>query len=186
MTEETKDEERRSLNTGSATKFGLAEQTANVGEVSPLPGAVLLAERIERRAFLRRAATSFFMGFVAVSSGTAGLMGFLANPAEASGGCCGNCCGPSPCCNTTCCSKPCCPPNHQSCGSCGNDYGDHQTTNCWSCPDGGNHTSICCDCHASGCGGSNRCICSFTGGFAPPKGIPFIPNPRSRPASLAR
>jgi hypothetical protein len=154
----------------------------------PLPGSVLLATTMERRRFLRGASKSFFMGFVAVSSGTAGLLGFLASPAQAAGACCPSCCGPSPCCETACCSKPCCPGNPGDSSSCINNgstcLGFDNTwggTACWSCGGGGGQpTTICCDCktnNETGCSNpyaTNRCICYFVGHIAPPPGLAHI------------
>ena len=142
------------------------------GEPEPLPGSVFLAERIERRKFLRRMSTSLFFGFTAVSTGTAGIFGFLASPAAAAGPCCvSSCCGPSPCCSTTCCNKSCCDPigsdNCKNNGStCLGYAGTWSGTSCWSCVDQSScRTTTCCDCktnNQTGCynpSGPNRCIC---------------------------
>jgi hypothetical protein len=138
----------------------------------PLPGSVFLAERIERRKFLRRSAKTLFFGFMATSTGTAGLLGFLADPAAATGQCCPySCCGPSACCDTSCCSKPCCSPvGTDNCANNGSTCFGYSNTwsgqSCWSCVLTGNcKTVTCCDCatnNQTGCPnpeGKNRCIC---------------------------
>jgi hypothetical protein len=143
--------------------------------IPALPGSVLLAERIERNRFLRRMAQSTFLGFVAVSSGTASVFGFLANPAAAaSGPCCPSCCGPSPCCNTSCCNKVCCrsSPTYackNNGSTCLGYAGTWSGPSCWSCVDMTNCLTItCCDCKTnnqtvcSNPSGPNRCICHQT------------------------
>lgn len=162
-------------------------------QARPLPGSVLLAERMERSRFLRRASTSFFAGFVAVSSGTMGVLGFLASPAEAQvGPCCPSCCGPSPCCNTSCCSKPCC--DSTTPWDCKNGGGDCQGywstwsgNSCWGCSQG-NGTLLCCDCKTNNmincpnkAEGVNRCICWGVSGFAP-EGLIIIRDASQVPA----
>lgn len=161
-----------------------------------LPGSVVLAEKMERSRFLRRASSSLFMGFVAVSSGTAGLLGFLASPAQAAGACCPTCCGPSPCCNTTCCQKGCCHPVGAE-ANCENNgvtcFGFDNTwsgSSCWGCVTG-QLIVVCCDCvtnSRTNCPnpeGVNRCIC-YSIGDAPsaPKNLTIIRDasevPRSR------
>jgi hypothetical protein len=150
----------------------------------PLPGSIFLAERMERKRFLRTTSKSLFMGFVAVASGTASVMGFLASPAQAVGGCCPDCCGPSPCCNTSCCSKPCCSLNSYQCANNGSTCLGFDNTwggsSCWSCQYA-HTTTICCDCRVNnhqGCSNPNpdvyRCICYKSGPFAPPKGLALI------------
>jgi hypothetical protein len=129
-------------------------------DIDPLPGSAALARRVERRRFLRWMASGAFYR-VAIGSAV-GLRFFLENPeaALATGGCCSySCCGPSPCCGTSCCSKNCCySGNPSECRNCSYDYGDYTQTACWSCFYS-DHTTICCDCKASGCGSYNRCIC---------------------------
>jgi hypothetical protein len=139
----------------------------------PLPGSIGLAKRIERRRFLRKAATGVFYGLVAASSGTAGLLTILAGPAAAAAGpCCPNiCCGPSPCCDTACCNKNCCAgANNATCvqnAKCLGFDKRHWDDACWSCP-GPTTTTTCCDCRTNnetGCpnsSGPNRCICDRT------------------------
>lgn len=139
-------------------------------EIRPLPGSVRIAETIERREFLRRVSTTLFMGFAAASAGTAGVLGFLADPAKAAGACCPSCCGPSPCCNTSCCNKTCCPDGGSYiCGTSdgceGRDTRYYGGAGCWSCHGGCGScsTTICCDCktnNTTGCPNfTNRCIC---------------------------
>lgn len=166
-----------------------AEQAIDVDdslptEFRPLPGSVFIAEKMERRKFIRRASTSCFLGFVAVSSGTASLFGFLADPAAAAGGCCPSCCGPSPCCNTSCCNKGCCAPVGQD-SSCQNNgvscFGfDNRTWSghsCWACVNGQTIT-VCCDCltnNTTNCANStNRCICYSIGDSPARPGVPII------------
>jgi hypothetical protein len=162
-------------------------------ELPAPPGSTFLAEKMERRKFIRRASTSLFMGFVAVSSGTASLMGFLASPAQAAGACCPYCCGPSPCCNTSCCRKGCCSPVGQD-FSCSNNqvtcFGYANTWSgdaCWTCISGGNHT-ICCDCRTNSqtnCphpSGINRCICWYSGPGLAPQGVKVIRDASQVPA----
>lgn len=141
-----------------------------MSEITPLPGSVLLAEKIERRQFLRRLSGSLFYGFLAASTGTSSIFGFLAAPAAADGACCPACCGPSPCCNTSCCSKPCCELgtkdcllNHDTCLGFSKTWGG---TSCWTCVDNVQcRTTTCCDCTTNsqaGCphpNGVNRCVC---------------------------
>jgi len=102
----------------------------------PIIGSISFAEKIERRQFLRRGATSLFLGFTAVASGSAGLLGFLADPAAAAGPCCPSCCGPSPCCNTGCCTKSCCSLGDDICQSnsqcSGKDNRFYGGAGCWS------------------------------------------------------
>lgn len=165
---------------------GSAHVTAEDGtsnDVPPLPGSIFLAERMERRRFVRSASKSIFMGLVAVSSGTASVLTFLTSPAQAAGGCCPSCCGPSPCCGTACCGKSCCNGNSQQCinngSTCLGYSGTWSGTSCWSCVNG-TLTTVCCDCktnNQTGCSnpsGVNRCICSFTGHFAPARGMAVI------------
>jgi hypothetical protein len=161
------------------------------------PGALFLAKKIERRRFLRHGAAALFGGFMAVSTGTASVFGFLANPAQAAGGCCPACCGPSPCCNTSCCSKGCCAPvgknyvcnnNGVTCFGFDNTWGG---SHCWSCQNG-NVITICCDCrinNRTNCpnpNGINRCICyQAQSGLSPtdlPKGMPVIRDARDVPS----
>lgn len=141
-----------------------------MSEITPLPGSVVLAEKIERRQFLRRLSGSLFYGFLGVSTGTASLFGFLANPAAAAGACCPSCCGPSPCCNTSCCNKPCCTVGSKNCANNGQTClgfsGTWSGTSCWTCVDNVQcRTTTCCDCktnNQTGCSnpnGINRCIC---------------------------
>lgn len=160
-----------------------AEHDAPMGDLPPLRGSVLLAETMERRKFVRRASTSLFLGLMAVSSGTAGLFGFLASPASAAGRCCPYCCGPSPCCNTSCCNKNCCPNGGSS--SCANNgstclgyAGTWSGSSCWACVSGAVITT-CCDCKTnsqSGCPNSNgnRCICWYAGDGPVRAGTPII------------
>jgi|SRR5579884_3187393 len=152
--------------------------------VPPLPGSILLAEKMERSRFPRKSSTLSF-GFVAVASGTSGLLGFLASPASAAGPCCPSCCGPSPCCNTTCCNKKCCNgntaykciDNGTTCRGYSNTWSG---TSCWGCTVNGK-TQLCCDCltdSQTGCKnvnepGVNRCICTGIVGFAP-QGVMII------------
>jgi hypothetical protein len=174
-------------------------ERAGVGHsLPPPPGALLLAEKIERRRFLRHGATALFGGFMAVSSGTASIFAFLANPAQASstGACCPTGCGPSPCCNTTCCTKGCCSPvgKDYTCDdngiTCFGFAGTWGGGSCWSYNSGG-FTVICCDCltnNQTNCpnpNGYNRCICYQASGLSPatlPKGIPLIRDTRDIPA----
>jgi hypothetical protein len=162
----------------------MSEQKGEALDQAPaLPGSVRLAETIERRQFLRRTATSLFFGFTAVSTGTASLFGFLANPAAAAGPCCpSDCCGPSPCCNTSCCNKPCCSLGSSDCinngTTClGKDFREYGSGvgGCWSCtvPPPTCRTTLCCDCktnNTTGCSNfTNRCICYQTiPGCGPP------------------
>ena len=138
-------------------------------ETEPLPGAAFFAKAIERRRFLRKAATSLFYGSVAVASGAVSLSTFLANPAMASGACCPSCCGPSPCCETNCCSKNCCAaaPNQQNCldnAACNGFDTRFYANACWTCVNG-TLVTHCCDCHTVdevGCSNpyaDRRCIC---------------------------
>ena len=155
-------------------QIGAADPEVDDDAVSPgpLPGSIYLAEKIERRKFLRRMSKSLFFGAVAVSSGTTTLFGFLADPAHATGACCNySCCGPSLCCSTSCCSKNCCSPagsdNCTNNGStCLGYSGTWSGLNCWSCVLSGScRTVTCCDCktnNQTGCpnpNGVNRCIC---------------------------
>jgi hypothetical protein len=198
MTEET--EQPRSRSTLDAVEQGVVDEVTALSRPAPPPGSLFLAEQMERRRFLRRASTSIFMGFVAVSSGAAGLMDFLVSPAQAAtGACCpttNSCCGPSPCCNTSCCRKGCCPLNSDHCtdnqvtcfGPDNRYWGPRGGGNCWSCYNPNTMiTIVCCDCltnNDTNCsnGGLNRCICYFQGHFAPPKGIRLITDARHLPA----
>lgn len=174
----------------SALAKELEQTDATQSSPTPPPrGAVYVAAKIERRRFLRHGATALFGGFMAVSTGTASIFGFLANPAEAAGACCPSCCGPSPCCNTTCCHKGCCSPVSKD-YTCDNNgvtcFGFDSTWSggaCWSCNPSGNFITICCDCvtnsqtNCSNPNGVNRCICYQSGGLSPadlPKGMPLI------------
>lgn len=150
----------------------MAERRLEMPEVKPLPGAAALAKRIERRRFLRKAATAMFYGVVAVSSGSVGLATFLADPAEAAGACCPACCGPSPCCETSCCNKNCCaasPSRHRCVNNAKCDGFDkrYYSDACWSCTSGSVIT-VCCDCwtnNETGCPNpyaTRRCICYST------------------------
>lgn len=174
------------------------DEPAPLSEAPPLPGSLFLAERMERRKFIRRVSKSMFLGFVAVSSGAASVMGFLASPAQAAGACCPSCCGPSPCCNTSCCNKGCCSPvgNNASCSNngvtCFGYSGTWNGTSCWSCHDN-NWTTICCDCvtnsqtNCANPGGVNRCICYVLGywrpGEGPAKGLTVIRDASQVPLS---
>lgn len=169
-----------------------ADGHAPSSEMPVLRGSLFVAERMERRKFIRRASTSLFAGFVAVSSGTASLVGFLASPAAAAGGCCPSCCGPSPCCNTTCCNKGCCSPVGQN-SVCSNNgvtcFGYDNTwsgTHCWACVNGGTITT-CCDCitnSQTNCANpaGNRCICYSVGDGPAPKGVRIIRDASQVPA----
>jgi hypothetical protein len=169
------------------------DDTTSPYEIPPLPGSILLAEKMERRRFLRKSSTSLFLGFVAVSSGTASFLGFLAGPAQAAGACCPDCCGPSPCCQTTCCSKPCCTGMyHDQCvnngSTCLGYSGTWSGQSCWGCNYFNQGTRICCDCktnNQTGCpnpNGYNRCICQ---GIVPeaPQRLTIIRDARQVPAS---
>jgi hypothetical protein len=141
-------------------------------EMKPLPGAVFLSRKIERRRFLRSTGNALFYGIATAATGAVGLTTFLADPALATGACCGSsCCGPSPCCNTSCCKKGCCAPvggdwtcsnNGTTCR--GKDYRHYpsSTGGCWSCSHCPTST-VCCDCktnNTNNCANfTNRCIC---------------------------
>jgi hypothetical protein len=134
----------------------------------PLLGAASLAKAVERRRFLRKAATSVFYGMVAVSAGSVSLATFLADPAEAAGACCPSCCGPSPCCETSCCSKNCCGSPRNRCVDNGSSCLGRYTADwpnaggCWSCRVSATTVVHCCDCKinsTSGCGGGSKKVC---------------------------
>ena len=148
-------------------------------ETERLPGATLLATKLERRKFLRRSANTLFYGTILTSTGVMSLGTFLTSPAEAqspTGPCCPSNCGGSPCCNTDpCCNKPCCSTGQStSCastkdGACqGMDRRDYASS-CWSHPALKGYTLTCCDCLIDsqvGCPNPyvnvNRCICYAT------------------------
>lgn len=113
-------------------------------------GARILATTIDRRRFVRQAAT-------AITAGMAGVV--MGYPTEALANHAG-CCGPSPLCRnigrSDCCSGWNCTTSCPKCFTC-----PPNNSNCWCCTHGACTTRCCCDCnHGNGCGTNIHCICT--------------------------
>lgn len=116
-----------------------------------------LAERMDRRRFLRRAAT-------AATAGMAWAVIGSARRAEGHHTGFTNCCHPSPLCSSIgesqCCNGWSCTGSCPKCNTC---WGQ----NCWCCTDAVFcQTTCCCDCeHPGGDCAGDYCVCTATMGF---------------------
>lgn len=143
--------------------------------------SIQLAHRIDRRQFLRRAASKSFLVAAGVSVGSlSGLKAWaapIASCGQPTGLGCPQFCGPSECCDKGSRSSACncavagttqCKDNGNHCHGRDTTWPGSSPAGCWSCTrdfDCGNPGCICikvttcCDCQTTGCGDLlDRCI----------------------------